>query len=100
MVFPALWVAAAQGETVEVHRLLAEGAAIEERGGPNESSPLTVAAWAGYEGTVRVLLEHGADVSSRDCGGGTPLTGAKLQGYEAVAVLLLEASAAKNNSVS
>ena len=95
MVFPALWTAAAQGQVQTVLRLLADGAAIEETGGPNESSALIVAAWGGYEETVRVLLEHGADVSARDIGGGTPLTGAELHGYEAVSALLLAASAKK-----
>ena len=61
-----------------------------------EASPhflLIVAAWAGYEGAVRVLLELGADVSARDIGRATPLNGAELRGYEAVSVLLLAASA-------
>ncbi|KAJ1483486.1 ankyrin repeat-containing domain protein [Baffinella frigidus] len=73
LVYPALWTASGQGRTEEVQRLLTEGAAIEERGGPKESSPLNEASLYGREDIVRLLLEHGADLQARDNDGMTSL---------------------------
>jgi hypothetical protein len=58
--YPALWTASSLGQTEEVRRLLANDADIEERGGPTECSPLAVAATAGREQLVGLLLHHGA----------------------------------------
>ncbi|KAJ1469523.1 hypothetical protein T484DRAFT_1851473 [Baffinella frigidus] len=49
MGFPELWTAAHHGRTEEVRRLLAEGADIEEHGGPRASSALHAAVYHGRE---------------------------------------------------
>jgi ankyrin repeat protein len=95
---PALWTAV---EPEEVRQLLADGADVEERGGPMKTSPLHQAALVGGEAVARLLLEHGADVSVKDRFGFTPLHWAAVVGGEAVTRLLLEHGAdvsSKNNS--
>ncbi|KAJ1476899.1 ankyrin repeat-containing domain protein, partial [Baffinella frigidus] len=87
---PALWTAAQAGQTEAVRKLLTKGAAIEERGGPLESSPLHAACSKGHAGVVQLLLEHKADASTKATDGDTPLHDAVLGDHEAVVVLLLE----------
>ena len=70
---PASW----HGRVGEVRRLLADGAHIEERGGW-ETTPLAVAAWGGKEDVVKLLVEHGADLSAKGKSGFTPEIFAKI----------------------
>ena len=70
---PALWTAASLGQTQEVRHLLMDGAVIEEKGGPDECSPLHEAVREGHINVVRVLLEYKADASTKDNTGTTPL---------------------------
>jgi len=86
---PALWIAARDGETEEARQLLAEEADIEERGGPSECTPLHVAAYRGHEDLVLLLLEHGADSSSKNNAGWTSLHWAAEAGPKAVVQLIL-----------
>ncbi|KAJ1470213.1 hypothetical protein T484DRAFT_1848623 [Baffinella frigidus] len=72
-VAPALWIAAACGKEEDVRQLLADGADIEERGGPWKSSALQEAAVGSHESVVRLLLEEGANVSAKDINGTTPI---------------------------
>jgi len=72
-VAPSLWIAAARGRTAEVKKLLADGADIEERGGPWKSSALQEAAVGSHEQVVSILLENGASVSAQDTNGTTPI---------------------------
>ena len=91
---PALWTAAEEGQTEELRRLLLEGAAIEERGGLLESSPLHVAADSGHAGCVTLLLEQRADVSTKANDDYSPLHDAAVRlGEETIVQLLLEHSA-------
>ena len=76
------------GEAEEVRQLLAAGADIEERAGPEAFTPLHVAAMLGHEGVVRLLLSKGADMSSVDNLGATPLH--LSAHFEAAALLLVE----------
>ena len=82
--------------------MLADGARIDERGGPLESTPLHEAAHSaeytgrkgintGRNAVVRLLLQLGADVSAKDTNGDTPLQYAERQGHEEVARLLRDA---------
>jgi len=103
VLFPALWTAARDGRAEEVRRLLAEEVDIEERGGPDQASPLIEAALQGHEEVVQVLLEHGADATSKNDRGSTPLHGVahSYSGLLAILLLLLENGAevsAKNNA--
>ena len=98
-----IWKAAQYGWGEAIRRLLVDGANIDERGGPLESTPLHEAAWSGcsdtYKGrkavtmvrkavVVRQLLDAGADVSATDTNGDTPLQYAERQGHQEVARLL------------
>ena len=85
----ALWTAAKEGRAGDVERLLAEGAYIDEEGGPFGCTALTIAACMGKERVVGLLLDHRADVLARDQQGATPLHAAATWGHEAVALLLL-----------
>jgi len=99
---PALQTAALEGSTAEVERLLAEGANIEEKGGrfawtalhaacsPSRCSPSTS---TGEALVVQLLLDHNADVSSKDKNGATPLHSTATWGSEAAAGLLLRYNA-------
>lgn len=83
--------AAADGRTAEVRALLASGADV------NGTDGITALAWAaraGYVETMRVLLEHGADLE-RPSGtnGWTPLVHAIHKGQNPAALALLEAGA-------
>ena len=73
MLDSALFTASEEGRAEEVLRLLADAPDIEERGGDTHGSPLHVASFFGHGGVVRVLAEHGADVSARNNTGATPL---------------------------
>jgi ankyrin repeat protein len=61
---------------------------------PGFTSPLTVGSYFGLETVVKLLLEGGADVESRDNKySWTPLLWATMRGHEAVVELLLEGRA-------
>jgi len=97
---PALWCAAWNGRTEIVRKLVGERPGdIEERGGHYMSSPLHAAAWAQpaapsssppTEELAQVLLDHGADASSKDTNGRSPLLDATLQGRTALVQILLK----------
>ena len=92
--FKHFWDAASLGRTEELQPLLARGANIEERGGMTQSSPLHAAARMGCSEAVKLLLDHGADVSSCDLTGRTPLQETAASGHVKVALLLLQNGAA------
>ncbi|KAJ1471397.1 ankyrin repeat-containing domain protein [Baffinella frigidus] len=103
---PALWVAASRGLVEKALQLLAEGANIEEPGGPTESSPLFEGALRGDASTkiVELLLEQGADANAQDIDGVTPLHEVALAGHEVLLQLLLDKgapiSAVDNNGLT
>jgi ankyrin repeat protein len=74
---PELWTAVSQGQVGKVRQLLTEDVDVEEKGGPTASTPLHEAAMLygshGCQEMVRLLLEHGADVSVKNNDGVTPL---------------------------
>ena len=60
----------------------------------NGSTALLVAAWKGHIECVRVLLDIGADIESKNNQGGTALHLSSLEGHTACAVVLLDRGAA------
>ncbi|KAK2609803.1 hypothetical protein N8I77_003283 [Diaporthe amygdali] len=56
-------------------------------------TPLMLAVENRREAVIRLLLQRGAHVDSKDCGGKTPLIIAALNGYETIVKLLLERGA-------
>jgi hypothetical protein len=90
--FPALWTASRDGRLVEVQGLLDGGADIEGRGGVSECSPLNIASSNGHQGVVRLLIEEGANIVSRNNKGRTPdELAASRKLHQVVAILKAEA---------
>jgi len=89
----SLWNQAYHGQTEKVRMSLANGADIEEQGGAAECSLLSIAACKGHWDVVVLLLEKGADVSSKNKYGRTPLHNAARKGRGEVAQLLVEKGA-------
>ncbi|KAJ1474697.1 ankyrin repeat-containing domain protein [Baffinella frigidus] len=87
---PALWTASSRGRTEDVRRLLAGGADTQERGGTRRTSPLHCSSIHGCLFVSRLLLQYGAEVSSKDLDGNTPLHCAAQNGNIEVVLLLLE----------
>ncbi|KAJ5748094.1 uncharacterized protein N7511_009790 [Penicillium nucicola] len=69
-------------------------------GVPHNTCSLTLMSYLGHEATVKLLLEKGADLESRDNDGVTPLSWAAENGEEAMVQLLLEKAAEPNWSQS
>jgi len=66
-----LLMAANDGQTLEVKRLLDSGATVETRDKRTGRTPLMLAAQHGHPDTVSLLLERGANASARDKEGWT-----------------------------
>ena len=83
---------------IDVRRIFILGAVLLALAGPTASAsiddaPLVAAAKAGDAGTVRQLLESGADVETPDWAGWPPLVWAALRLHDEVIELLLDAGA-------
>ncbi|KAL8281671.1 hypothetical protein RB600_005212 [Gaeumannomyces tritici] len=93
---PNLWVAAWKGYTSAAMTILDSpppGFDVNEGSSISRTTPLFKAANRGDEDLVRALLEHGADMEIRDCGGATPLWAASNKGHPGCVRILLEAGA-------
>ena len=88
----ALRMAAQEGKSRFVERLLAMGADLEDVG-DDGMTPLALAAYYGHAKVVKRLLAAGARLDSRDEYGKTPLGMAVQQGKTGAVRLLLEAGA-------
>ena len=85
--------AAEEGRPVEVKKLLQSNANIEAKGGHLRVTPLHLAACFGHRKTVRMLLEHRADIEAKKVEQQTPLYVAADCGQKEVVTLLLEQGA-------
>ncbi|KAJ7434165.1 ankyrin repeat-containing domain protein [Mycena latifolia] len=93
--------ASADGDEAAVQKLLAGGGEVntEFRHPPTPDmypTALIAALCAGHAATVKLLLQHGADVSTLDIEGKTALTQASRMGYDAVVEVLLQHGADVN----
>ncbi len=85
--------AARVGDLAGIRRLVKEGADLNEPSGVNGWTPLHHAIHKNQIGSVRVLLELGADVNARVPHSVTPLMMAAGYGYDPIVRLLLEHNA-------
>lgn len=69
----AMLLAAASGDTAAVGGWLDKGVDVNMRGG-DRNTPIMEAAFAGHLETVKLLLDHGADLSARKNDGETVIT--------------------------
>lgn len=90
---PPIVEAARSGDTAQLEELLGEGADPNIHAGVNHWTPLLHAIHKNQEGSVRVLLAHGADVDLRGGGGVTPLIMASGYGYANIVRVLLDSGA-------
>lgn len=65
--------AAGKGNTPRVQALLNEGVNVNMRGGDSQT-PIMEATYGGHLDTIRLLLDHGADLSAKKRDGATALT--------------------------
>jgi ankyrin repeat protein len=98
---PRLIVAAAENNVSEVRRLLSDGDDVNVKGnGGSDWTPLTKASYHGHVYVVKVLLEHGADIESKDNRGQTPLHWAATYDRLAVVVELLNPNDSNGTTTS
>ena len=69
------------------------GLELESKSTSNGRTPLSYAAGNGHEAVVKLLLEKGAALETKDNNSRTPLSCAAEKGHEAVVKLLLEKGA-------
>jgi ankyrin repeat protein len=82
--------AARVGDLEGIRRLVQSGANLNEPSGVNAWTPLHHAIHKNQPGSVRVLLELGADVDAPSPHGVTPLMMAAGYGYDAIVRILLD----------
>lgn len=86
--YRTLYVAVQQGDPEDVRKHILLGVDINEVNDTYLWTPLHKAASMGHLEIVRILLEHGADLSPKDKWGKTALEQAEAEGHEEVAALI------------
>lgn len=89
----SLYAAAERGDVAKVAALLDEGVDPNEGEGDDGTTALTVAAFLGHVGVVRLLLDRGADVDRPNKHGSRPLAAAARNAKAQVITMLLRAGA-------
>jgi predicted membrane chloride channel (bestrophin family) len=84
------------GDTVELQRLLSNGANVNAKDSDDQVTPLHVAASGDNADAANILIEARADVDAQNGSGITPLMGAAENNATGVAELLLSARAQVN----
>ena len=88
-----------QGNVASAELLLDAGAAVDECGALDGTTPLWIAAHEARESIVRLLLAHSASVNQPSVSGCTPLVAAARSGAGTIARLLVENGAPVEESV-
>lgn len=83
---------ARQGSTDELMEFFDHGLPLDVQD-PDGNTALMLAAYRGHVGTVRALIERGADVDRRNSRDQNPIAGALFKGEDEVVTALLEAGA-------
>ncbi|KAH7970063.1 hypothetical protein HPB52_023952 [Rhipicephalus sanguineus] len=92
----ALHVAVSAGQALVVETLLGHGAQVQFKAGPNNETPLHIAARVkNADDCAELLIKSGADVNEKDANGEIPLHFAAREGHLRTTKLLLE-----DNSIS
>ncbi|KAI9812564.1 MAG: hypothetical protein M1827_004553 [Pycnora praestabilis] len=87
----ALQYAVLQKRDAVVQLLLEKGAAVKQKRGEAEETPLHIAGRLGHDSIVRLLLDAGADLEAKECcDGATALRLAASWGHEAASKILIE----------
>jgi len=94
-----IWTAAKDGNLAGVKAFIANGTKVDAAEPTNDATPLSMAALAGQNETVKFLLSKGANVNVKHKDGGTPIHGAAFLGH-AETVRLLLAKDANVNAVN
>ncbi|KAJ7453546.1 hypothetical protein B0H11DRAFT_2245368 [Mycena galericulata] len=92
----ALRIAALNDDETMMSLLLNHGANTNEKGGPRLRALLLEASEKGNEATVKLLIEHGADVNAQNQWYGSALQSASSMGHGAIVKLLIENGADVN----
>jgi ankyrin repeat protein len=90
---PAIWDAVSNGNLEMVKALKEAGADMDNVGGPNAASPLTVAIVKNHNSVARYLISRGVDVNLAGTDGGTPAFIAAALGNLEILKLLEKAGA-------
>lgn len=83
---------AGRGEADTLRAVLEENSQLVMVRGPYERTPLHMAAMNGYNDTVKVLLEFGADPRAVDENSDDPATVAIQEGYDRTAKIIMNAA--------
>lgn len=94
-----LLIAATNGDTKAVNRLLAQRVSVDPRSEKGQT-PLILAASNGHHPVVQALLQHGADVHAQTKAGWTALLNASHFGHVLIVEHLLKKGAAVNHSLT
>ena len=94
-----IWTAAKDGNLAGVKAFIANGTKVDAAEPTNDATPLSMAALAGQNETVKFLFSKGANVNVKHKDGGTPIHGAAFLGH-AETVRLLLAKDANVNAVN
>ncbi|XP_075545338.1 no mechanoreceptor potential C [Dermacentor variabilis] len=87
----ALHVAVSAGQALVVEALLGHGAQVQFKAGPNNETPLHIAARVkNADDCAELLIKSGADVNEKDANGEIPLHFAAREGHLRTTKLLLE----------
>lgn len=85
-----------EGDVVLAGELLGKGASVEARGGSWDMTVLSIAAHKGHLAVLKLLLDKGANLESRDTDGETPLMNGVNGGFEKIVAELVQRGADKD----